>query len=175
MACFGRAGYQATTIDRIAAEAGLSKGSVYRFFASKDDVLLAILDLYEQELNAKLTAIFAATNDPLDRIRRSLRIALAYISDRSELDRVWSEFQQHPEARDRIADVYGATRQTIEGQIQAGIDAGLLADQPVQATADMIMALHDGLLVLGQVEPGFDLLKRFDAAWPVIERALAHR
>lgn len=41
-------GYEATTVDEIAAGAGLSKGSVYFYFKSKANLLLALLDEAER-------------------------------------------------------------------------------------------------------------------------------
>jgi AcrR family transcriptional regulator len=40
--CFGRNGYHGATIDDICRESELSPGAVYRYFASKEDILKAI-------------------------------------------------------------------------------------------------------------------------------------
>lgn len=40
--CFLRSGFQRTSMQDIFAEAGLSSGAVYRYFASKEDMILAI-------------------------------------------------------------------------------------------------------------------------------------
>lgn len=39
--CFARLGFQGTTIERIAREAGVTKGAVYYHFRDKDDLLFA--------------------------------------------------------------------------------------------------------------------------------------
>jgi TetR/AcrR family fatty acid metabolism transcriptional regulator len=39
--CFARRGYQGTSIDRIARDAGVTKGAVYCHFRDKEDLLLA--------------------------------------------------------------------------------------------------------------------------------------
>lgn len=41
---FAREGYHATTINHIAQHAGISKGLMYNYFKSKDDLLKAIID-----------------------------------------------------------------------------------------------------------------------------------
>ena len=43
LACFTRKGYNNTTMDDIAAESGLSKGSLYWYFKSKEDLFAAAL------------------------------------------------------------------------------------------------------------------------------------
>ncbi len=40
--CFVRKGFHATSMQDLFAEAGLSSGAVYRYFASKDDMIVAI-------------------------------------------------------------------------------------------------------------------------------------
>lgn len=41
-ACFAAKGYHAATVDDICAEAGLSKGAVYGYFSSKEDIVAAL-------------------------------------------------------------------------------------------------------------------------------------
>ncbi len=48
---FARSGFSKARMDDIAAECGLSKGTLYWYFNSKDEIILAILDrLFEREL-----------------------------------------------------------------------------------------------------------------------------
>jgi AcrR family transcriptional regulator len=42
--CFARAGIEATTMRDIFAEVGMSAGAVYNYFASKDDLIAAIVE-----------------------------------------------------------------------------------------------------------------------------------
>lgn len=39
---FGRQGFDATTVDAIAAEAGISRRTFFHYFNSKDDILLSL-------------------------------------------------------------------------------------------------------------------------------------
>jgi len=78
---FHRNGFHATGIDRILAEAGVSKMTLYKHFKSKDDLILAVLDLrdrrFRQWLNdrtldfsddpkARLLAVFDALAEWFD-------------------------------------------------------------------------------------------------------------
>jgi TetR/AcrR family transcriptional regulator, transcriptional repressor of aconitase len=42
--CFLRDGFHATSMQDLFAEAGLSAGAVYRYFASKEDMIIAIAE-----------------------------------------------------------------------------------------------------------------------------------
>lgn len=66
-----RQGFTATAVDEICAEAGVTKGSFFYYFASKEDVCRAALDTWAGWWVAILQAAnFAEIADPLDRIDR---------------------------------------------------------------------------------------------------------
>lgn len=54
-----RYGYQKTTVDDLAAEAGIGKGSIYLYFESKEQVALSCFDRFHERLMAHLEAIAA--------------------------------------------------------------------------------------------------------------------
>lgn len=53
-ALFSREGYHATGIDRILAESGVAKMTLYKHFRSKDDLILAVLDARQQDVLQRL-------------------------------------------------------------------------------------------------------------------------
>ena len=46
LAMYARKGYHKTTVDEIAAEAGLSTGIAYRYFKNKKDILLSVINSF---------------------------------------------------------------------------------------------------------------------------------
>jgi AcrR family transcriptional regulator len=60
---FARHGYERTTIRQIAAEAGISEGTIYVYFGSKEDLLFAILDVSALQPLATLLTDLAAADD----------------------------------------------------------------------------------------------------------------
>jgi AcrR family transcriptional regulator len=55
--CFARDGFQRATIPDIAAEAGLSAGAIYRYFASKEDIVEAIAEAHRTPAPEALDAL----------------------------------------------------------------------------------------------------------------------
>ena len=67
-----RFGYQKTTVDDLAKEAGIGKGTVYLSFASKSDVALACIDRMVARLLRRLQSIAAGPGTPEQRLRDML-------------------------------------------------------------------------------------------------------
>ncbi len=64
---FGSAGYDATSIEAIAAEAGVAAGTVYNYFGTKHAILMAIVTRdTEQALIAASSAVDLSADDPVD-------------------------------------------------------------------------------------------------------------
>ena len=57
-------GYEATTLDEIAAAAGISRRTFFYYFKSKDDILLGHLAGYDDELRASVLG-HAAAGSPI--------------------------------------------------------------------------------------------------------------
>ena len=63
---FWRSGFRSASVDSIAARAGLTKRTVYGYFRSKDDLLAAVLQRYEELAELRLAHI--GERMPADRI-----------------------------------------------------------------------------------------------------------
>jgi AcrR family transcriptional regulator len=78
---FARRGYLSTTTDHIAERAGVSIGSLYQYFANKENVLAAVAEWQVKRtfdtLRAELDLAVATHNDPRRRLRRLVRATLA--------------------------------------------------------------------------------------------------
>lgn len=67
---FASSGFHATSTRRIAAEAAVSEGTVFHYFRSKNDLMLAILDrFYSETLNPGAEAILDSVMATRDRLR----------------------------------------------------------------------------------------------------------
>jgi AcrR family transcriptional regulator len=147
---FVRDGYQRASLDRVASEAGFTKGAVYGNFATKADLLLAI---YEERSTARAQAIAEAAADAAD-LEQLRRRMVADWRDVIERERAWSllliEFWVHaarePELRDRLRQAHLRIRSSITDAL-TGVTQRAGADLPMPAAelATTVMALGNGL------------------------------
>jgi TetR/AcrR family transcriptional regulator, transcriptional repressor for nem operon len=69
MKLFGEKGYLSTSVQDILREAGANAGSLYHFFPTKQDVLLAVLEMYRLGIEPMLLApAWEGIEDPIDRV-----------------------------------------------------------------------------------------------------------
>jgi AcrR family transcriptional regulator len=67
-----RFGYQKTTMDDLAREAGIGKGTIYLYFPSKEEVALCSIDRVVQRVQQELQTIAASGGPAADRLREML-------------------------------------------------------------------------------------------------------
>jgi AcrR family transcriptional regulator len=69
MRLFAEKGYLSTSVADILHAAGAHSGSLYHFFPTKQDVLVAVLDMYRQGIEPMLLApAWKGVSDPVERI-----------------------------------------------------------------------------------------------------------
>src|SRR5687767_10053665 len=67
-----RSGYQKMTIDELASEVGIGKGSVYLHFSSKEEIALSHIDRIIERLKSELEIIAEQKISGAEKLRRML-------------------------------------------------------------------------------------------------------
>jgi AcrR family transcriptional regulator len=135
---FAEHGYDGTSTARIAAEAGVPSGLVFYHFATKLDLLLAVV----QERPAPSEVLEAASRGRT--VRRRLRAIVTAMAKELENDRaariiVFREAQGRPEIASRAAELFDEATATVAG-ILRGADDLIADDARVQAAAEMVVS-----------------------------------
>lgn len=86
---FAANGFRAANINVIARKAGISIGSMYKYFASKEDLFLTIMDYGYQVLASVLAEVDLKAGDIFDKIERLLRAAQKYSREYPELNQIY--------------------------------------------------------------------------------------
>ena len=125
---FARDGFNAVTADEAARRAGISRGTFFRWFASKEDVVLAATEATSFDLASSLTAAAASReqNEAIwTVIRRALdpltQLADSHPSTRSRFRMIWAV----PSLRARLAETRFDQEQRVGHalSVKLGVDA----------------------------------------------------
>lgn len=84
-ALFARRGYRATTLDHVAAELGVKKGSLYHYIDSKDDLLLDIYRSIFDRVYNTVAPLAALDLPPDERLRRMVHAHLSVVIDEHDM------------------------------------------------------------------------------------------
>lgn len=166
--CAGRKGYRDTTVDDVCAEAGVSKGTFYGYFDSKQDLLLGLLDDDAGAVDQVLDELDKKRLGCRERLSRFSREMLqrgedpAHVQVRVDL---WNAMTTTPAVRERFAQATEQRRQVLRGWIEDGVRSGEILEVPSNALASLVLAVADGLLLHNALEP-----RAF--RWPNIRRAV---
>src|ERR1700678_1007758 len=83
--CFSRDGFHNTTTADIARESGVSHGALYLYFATKDEVILALADDRHQG-EALLNALVQGEQDPVEGLLLLLELHGRSLTDPHRID-----------------------------------------------------------------------------------------
>jgi AcrR family transcriptional regulator len=169
---FATQGYDATTCEQIAAAAEVSPATFFRYFPTKEDVVLA--DRYD-DLIVALLHDRPAVESPIEAVRRSLAAGLeaVYATDvdiiRERLRLVLSV----PALRARLYEQQRATATLLAGEL-AGRMGRTPDDLEVRAVAAAIAGAATSA-VEAWAEQGGDLPAVMDRAMAALQHLLAAR
>jgi len=160
--CFARNGFHSTTITDVVRESGVSQGTFYLYFETKDDVIAALADDRSQS-DALINAIAGAEDDPVVGLTILFDLHGRTLADAQRADerRVaiqgWAEALRNDAIRQRLVANTARVQQEIARLIERGQRSGRFRpDAEPQGVARALMALFRGLTLLTAWEGAFD-------------------
>jgi AcrR family transcriptional regulator len=136
LALANRDDWQTVTIDQIAQKAEIGKGTVYKHFASKDDIYARLAIDFHHLVLRRLQAIKSGTAH--DRLRDVLSVFWEVYSTHTEYQRV-VEYCERPDFKRLVGDDTRRQMQELEASFTAvineivkqGVSEGALPNRPV--------------------------------------------
>ena len=96
---FASRGYYPVTVDDIGDAVGLTGPALYRHFASKEALLVAVFDQVIEEWTDRIREVVSQAPDPASALRAIVRLHVEFAIEHRENLAVWrQEFQNVPEA-----------------------------------------------------------------------------
>ena len=157
-----RDGYEAATVARIVAEAGIPPSSIYHYFGSKEGILLAVLERGAQRFLDALPEGEPPPGPRVQRVRVLVTVIGSTLERRPDFLRLLIALATQPpaagngEVRAVINRVRAVAIERLAAQLAAIFAVG--ADAPVtRDLARFAMAAFDGAFVAYQASPDMRL------------------
>jgi AcrR family transcriptional regulator len=154
---FARHGFHDASVERVAEEAGYTKGAVYSNFASKEELFLALLDRRTQEQLPQIARLFAI--DAEEELRDALARDFAHVPAEHQAWTLlsvefWLYAMRDPTARAQLAERYSELRERFGELIAERMAAeGETVVLPPTQLATLVIAMDTGLFVQGVIDP----------------------
>jgi AcrR family transcriptional regulator len=145
---FARQGFANTEMQELADSVGVGKGTLYRYFPSKDSLFLAAADRLMVRMRQSIDLAIQGIDDPFQRIRRAIHAFLEFFSARPE--RVELLIQERAHFKNRPKPTFIQHREVNVERWRVLyrdlIAQGRLREMPVDRISDVIGDLLYGTI-----------------------------
>lgn len=137
---FGEKGYHNTTTAEIAEAAGVAAGTIYIYFSSKEELLVAVFEEFLGVHMERLREGVARENDPVSKVRRLISLGLELMEENPDSARIFlSQLRQSTKMIKMVAKRSSrAYKDIIEEVLEEGVRSGICRKVNVRAAASML-------------------------------------
>jgi AcrR family transcriptional regulator len=133
-------GFYKTTMDDVASELGMSKKTIYKFFPSKEDLVMAIAKHFMNRMKSKILPALNSDKNAIEKLGELIKI-LAGASEKISKKRM-EEMKRHFPAIWNEIDSFRTKMmfENITKVINQGKEEGLFIDYPTSIIMNMLVA-----------------------------------
>ncbi|MDP2365255.1 MAG: TetR/AcrR family transcriptional regulator [Ignavibacteria bacterium] len=149
-------GFYKTTMDDVASELGMSKKTIYKFFPSKEDLVMAIAKHFMNRMKGKILPALNSDKNAIEKLGELIKI-LAGVSEKISTKRMEEMKRHFPSIWNEIDSFRTKMMfENITRVINQGKDEGLFIDYPTSIVMNMLVAS-----IRSVVNPDFILNNNF--------------
>lgn len=160
-AMFLDVGYAGTSLDKVALEAGFSKGAVYSNFAGKEELCMAALDVIHAEKIRLVQSVFAEDTSIEERVKRFVEWSRSGLGEPqwTALEVEFAAVARHnPWVASELVKRHREVRRLIAQLIEVTVaEAELETTIPIESVATALLALGAGLSGLRSLDSRIDM------------------
>lgn len=146
---FGEKGYHNTTTAEVAEAAGVAAGTIYIYFSSKEDLLVAVFEEFLEKHMVRLREGVETEVGPEAKLRRLIVLGLALMEENPDSARIFlSQLRQSTTMIKMVAKRSSrAYRSIIESILDEGIRSGVFRPMNTPAVATMVFGSFQNLVL----------------------------
>jgi AcrR family transcriptional regulator len=150
VAVFAEKGFHRATTKEIARAAGVSEGTIYNYFASKDDLLIGIMTRLANLEHLDTELAEALQSDARDFLIAIFRQRMGLVQQKDEtIQAIMPEILIKPVLRERFYQQFlQPTVKLLEQYIQMRVELGHIRCLNVPLTVRAVQAMFVGLIIL---------------------------
>jgi len=167
--------YTAVGVATICKEAGVSKGSFFHFFNSKQDLALAVLDQFSDHLGASLIAdSIGSSLPPLERLDRFIEMLYqaqkTYVEETGYLpgcpfgNMAMEQATQDEVIRKKVEQCLAGLAQPLQRVVADAVKSGDLPVVDEAATADAMLSYIEGIQLIAKTRKDADVIRKLGPA-----------
>jgi AcrR family transcriptional regulator len=167
---FAADGYAATSLDAVAAKAGVTKGAVYHHYSGKRELFAAVFAREQERLSQAVVAAYQGVEDPWEAFEAG---AAAFVEACQEpgVQRIFLLDAPSALGWETIRKLESGSLQMMEQGIRLAIEAGSIEERPVEPLAHLLFgALCESAMVVARAP---DQRAALDDALAELHRLLA--
>lgn len=157
-ACFRLHGFHAASMAEIAKSFGMSAGNIYRFFDSKEAIILALIDRDMDEILDRINQL-ENEGDVIESVLKGMEECISDRSGRGLLDlEILAEASRNPTVAEKIRRNDALARERLrEALFGKAVAGGRRASRDEAARIEVLIAMFDGVTVRGLRNPDIDV------------------
>jgi AcrR family transcriptional regulator len=172
---FSTKGYQNATVDDIAQQAGVSKGTCYQYFTGKEEIFVATM---ERTLDVLLAEADAAAGNETDALARLGLKGLVFISKFRDLQFMaigsYTEILGGNDGlKKTVHDLFERVAKYLADDLELGIRQGVLRTVDTETVAYAMIGIATSVGNRYLIEEGFDVLEFLASLMDFMQHGLA--
>lgn len=176
---FAENGFSGTPVKRIAEEADIAPGSIYRYFDSKSDILYHVFMNFQESVHDLFDRVISSSDDPVTKIKTLFYDLSAMVHMSRPTVKVlfdfWSQSLHNSSENDiDYSSFYQRLREKVGILLDEGVREGVIRPDWEEELPSILIGFFEGQLIQWLVDPSgppMDDIK--DTAFNVVMDGLA--
>jgi AcrR family transcriptional regulator len=153
--CFLRSGFHQTTTDEICREAAITPGGLYHYFASKEDIISAVIQQTSKDVAGRMSEMVEAPRDARSAFREAGMFFMQAIygpdaDNATRLDvEIFAEALKNPNLAEISREGWALRRDRLESLVRRGMEEGIYKTEHLnpKGLVSLLMAVMIGLRI----------------------------